>query len=94
MRFARLRFGCWFLVVVENCAKYVGLCGFDYFVEIYLFRDGDVASAEIVPLSISKVGLGAEIYDFAHNLAPLYGLLAIALAVLAGLGAEAAFRRT
>jgi len=65
-----------------------------YFVEIYLFRDGDVASAEIVPLSISKVGLGAEIYDFAHNLAPLYGLLAIALAVLAGLGAEAAFRRT
>ncbi len=64
-----------------------------YFVEIYLFRDGDVASAEIVPLSISKIGIGAEIYDFAHNLAPLYGLLAITLAVLAGLGAEAAFRR-
>lgn len=65
-----------------------------YFVEIYLFRNGDVASAEIVPLSISKIGVGAEIYDFAHNLAPLYGLLAIALAVLAGWGAEAAFRRT
>ncbi len=64
-----------------------------YFVEIYLFRDGDVASAEIVPLSISKIGVGAEIYDFAHNLSPLYGLLAIILAVLAGWGAEAAFRR-
>jgi uncharacterized protein (TIGR02186 family) len=65
-----------------------------YFVEIYLFRDGDVASAEIVPLSISKIGVGAEVYDFAHNLAPLYGLVAIALAVLAGWAAEAVFRRT
>ena len=65
-----------------------------YFVEIYLFRNGDVASAEIVPLSISKIGVGAEIYDFAHNLAPLYGLLAIIIAGLAGWAAEAAFRRT
>ncbi len=65
-----------------------------YFVEIYLFRNGDVASAEIVPLSISKIGVGAEIYEFAHNLAPLYGLIAIALAVLAGWAAEAVFRRT
>ena len=64
-----------------------------YFVEIYLFRNGDVASAEIVPLSISKIGVGAEIYDFAHNLAPLYGLLAIIIAGLAGWAAEAAFRR-
>jgi len=65
-----------------------------YFVEIYLFRNGDVASAEIVPLSISKIGIGAEIYDFAHNLSPLYGLLAILIAVFAGWAAEAAFRRT
>ncbi|MFL2770699.1 MAG: TIGR02186 family protein [Rhodospirillaceae bacterium] len=64
-----------------------------YFVEIYLFRDGDVASAEIVPLSISKIGVGAEIYDFAHNLGPLYGLVAIIVAVLAGWAAESAFRR-
>lgn len=65
-----------------------------YFVEIYLFRDGDVASAEIVPLSISKIGIGAELYDFAHNMGPLYGLVAIIIAVLAGWAAEAAFRRT
>lgn len=65
-----------------------------YFVEIYLFRDGDVASAEIVPLSISKIGIGADVYDFAHNLAPLYGLVAIIIACLAGWAAEAAFRRT
>jgi uncharacterized protein (TIGR02186 family) len=65
-----------------------------YEVGIYLFRNGDVVSGEFVPLIISKTGVGAEVYDFAHNLAPLYGLLAILLAVLAGWAAEAAFRRT
>ena len=65
-----------------------------YEVGIYLFRNGDVVSGEFVPLIISKIGIGAEIYDFAHNLAPLYGLLAIVIAVLAGWAAEAAFRRT
>lgn len=64
-----------------------------YFVEIYLFRNGDVTSAEIVPLNISKIGLGAEVYDFAHNYAPLYGILAIVIAVLAGWAAEAILRR-
>ena len=65
-----------------------------YEVGIYLFRNGDVVSGEFVPLIISKTGIGADIYDFAHNLAPLYGLLAIVIAVLAGWAAEAAFRRT
>lgn len=65
-----------------------------YEVGIYLFRNGDVVSGEFVPLIISKTGIGAEVYDFAHNLAPLYGLLAIFIAVLAGWAAEAAFRRT
>lgn len=64
-----------------------------YEVGIYLFRDGDVVSGEFVPLIISKTGIGAEIYDFAHNLSPLYGIVAIIIAVLAGWAAEAAFRR-
>jgi uncharacterized protein (TIGR02186 family) len=64
-----------------------------YFVEVYLFRDGQVTSAEIVPLNISKIGIGADIFDFAHNLAPLYGLLAVLLAGAAGWAASAAFRR-
>lgn len=64
-----------------------------YEVGIYLFRNGDVVSGEFVPLIISKTGIGAEVYDFAHNLAPLYGILAIIIAVLAGWAAEAAFRR-
>jgi uncharacterized protein (TIGR02186 family) len=64
-----------------------------YLVEVYLFRDGQITSAEIVPLNISKVGVSAEIYDFAHGLAPLYGILSIMLAVGAGWAASALFRR-
>ncbi len=65
-----------------------------YEVGIYLFRDGDVVSGEFVPLIISKTGIGAEVYDFAHNFSPLYGIFAIVFAILAGWAAEAAFRRT
>lgn len=64
-----------------------------YLVEVYLFRNGQVTSAEIVPLNISKIGVGADIYDFAYNWAPLYGLLAVLLAAAAGWAASAAFRR-
>lgn len=65
-----------------------------YLVEVYLFRDGDVTSAEIVPLNISQIGISADIFDFAHNLAPLYGLVAILLAASAGWVASVVFRRT
>jgi uncharacterized protein (TIGR02186 family) len=64
-----------------------------YNVEVFLFRDGQVTSAQIVPLNISKIGVGADIYDFAHNVAPLYGLLAVLLAAGAGWAASAVFRR-
>ena len=64
-----------------------------YLVEVYLFREGQVTSAEILPLNISKIGVGAEVYDFAHNVAPLYGLLAVLVAASAGWAASAVFRR-
>lgn len=65
-----------------------------YFVEVYLFRNGTVAAAEIVPFNISKIGFGADVYDFAHNYGPIYGILAIILAAAAGWAASVAFRRT
>ena len=65
-----------------------------YMVEVYLFRDGQITSAEIVPLNISKIGIGADIYDFAHGrFAFFYGLLAVILAAGAGWAASAIFRR-
>jgi len=64
-----------------------------YSVEVYLFRDGDVVSAEITPLVISKTGIGADLYDFAHQQSILYGLAAVAVAIGAGWLAAAPFRR-
>lgn len=64
-----------------------------YTVEIFLIKDGEVVSAETIPLPITKTGILAEIFAFAHDYAALYGILAIIFAVLAGLGANAAFRK-
>jgi hypothetical protein len=37
--------------------------------------------------------VGADIYEFAHDRAAIYGLLAVLVAVLAGWAAGAVFRR-
>ena len=64
-----------------------------YLVEVYLFREGNVAAAEIVPLNISQIGVSADIFDFAHNLALVYGLLSVLLAAFFGWVASVVFRR-
>lgn len=65
-----------------------------YIVTVYLIRDGVIVSAQSTPLSVSKIGVGAWIYDFAYQQSALYGLLAIVLALLAGWLAGVVFRRT
>ncbi len=65
-----------------------------YLVEVYLFRNGAVTAAEIVPFTVSKIGPAADIYDLAQQHGIIYGLLAVITAILAGYGASAAFRRT
>lgn len=64
-----------------------------YGVEIYLFRDGEVAGAQTTPLVIGKVGIGAELYDFAHRHAEMYGIVAVILAASAGWVAAVAFKK-
>ena len=64
-----------------------------YTVEVLLVRNGQVIAAQTTPMFVSKVGLGAEVYEFAHRHAALYGILAILLAVLSGWGAGVAFRK-
>lgn len=64
-----------------------------YMVEVYLVAKGQVAGAQITPLVISKIGVGADIYDFAHQQAALYGIIAILLAASAGWLAAVAFRK-
>jgi uncharacterized protein (TIGR02186 family) len=64
-----------------------------YAVQVYLIRDGQVASAQTTPLLISKIGVGAEIFAFAHRQSLIYGIIAVVLAVGAGWLAGIAFRR-
>lgn len=64
-----------------------------YTVEVYLFRNGEVSSAQTTPLAISNEGVGASVHFAAHQYATLYGIGAILLALLAGWAASVAFRR-
>ncbi|OAN49127.1 hypothetical protein A6A04_03140 [Paramagnetospirillum marisnigri] len=64
-----------------------------YMVEVYLLVAGQVVSAQTTPLVVSKIGIGADVFDFAHQQAAAYGLIAIALAALAGWLAAVAFKK-
>ena len=64
-----------------------------YLVEVYLIDKGEVIDAQTTPLVISKVGLGADVYDFAHRRAIPYGIIAVLMAAFSGWLAAAAFRR-
>lgn len=64
-----------------------------YDVQVFQLEGGRVTQAQASELDISKVGLEAGLYDFAHRLPALYALATIALAGLAGWGASVLFRR-
>ncbi|MCG8357359.1 MAG: TIGR02186 family protein [Kiloniellales bacterium] len=65
-----------------------------YQVQVFLLRDGAVVSAQTTPLIVSKIGVEAEIFDFAHQQSALYGLIAILVALVAGWLAHIAFRKS
>ncbi len=65
-----------------------------YTIETLLINDGEVKSATTTPLFISKAGVGAKIYRFAHEHSALYGIFAIIIAAIAGLGANWLFRKS
>lgn len=64
-----------------------------YLAEVYLVRDQKVVGAQTTPLVISKIGFGADIYDFAYRHSAAYGVIAILVALFAGWMAHLAFRR-
>lgn len=64
-----------------------------YLVQVFLIRDGQVVGAQTTPLFVNRTGIGAAVFDFAHRWPALYGLIAVALAVMAGLAAGQIFRR-
>ncbi len=66
----------------------------DYIVRILHFRDGVALSERVTDMAISKSGMSALIYRFAHDYPVFYGLFAIAFAVVSGWLAAVAFRRS
>jgi uncharacterized protein (TIGR02186 family) len=64
-----------------------------YTVEVLLVRNNQVVAAQTTPMFVSKTGIGAEVYDFAHRNAAVYGLLAVMIAVSAGWAAGTFFRK-
>ncbi len=64
-----------------------------YLFEVLLLRDGKVASAQTTPLIVSKIGVGADVFEFAHRHAAAYGILSVLIALLAGWAAHLVFRR-
>lgn len=55
-----------------------------YNVEVYLFRGGQVVSAQSTPLFIDQTGLERRLFNFANNSPFTYGLAAVAMAMLLG----------
>ncbi len=64
-----------------------------YDIEIYVFEDGVITAHQTRRFEVRKTGLSAGIVDFAHSQPWLYGLLAIASALVAGWLGGVAFRR-
>ena len=64
-----------------------------YTAAVYLIRKGRVVHAQTTPLLVQKVGVGAEVYTFAHERSALYGLVAVFIAIAAGWLAAIVFRK-
>ncbi|MEQ8285028.1 TIGR02186 family protein [Thalassospira sp.] len=64
-----------------------------YTINVYLIRDGRIASVKTTPLVVSKTGVSAAVYDFAHRYSALYGIIAVIIAIIAGWIASVAFRK-
>ncbi|MGR3749879.1 TIGR02186 family protein [Paracoccus sp. R12_2] len=65
----------------------------DYKTRIFLLRDGEVVDVYRAPIEVRKVGLERWLYRLAFDQPLVYGLMSLAVAVAAGWGASAAFRR-
>ncbi|MGR3409293.1 MAG: TIGR02186 family protein [Paracoccus sp. (in: a-proteobacteria)] len=65
----------------------------DYKTRIFLLRDGQVIDAYRAAIEVRKVGLERWLYRLAFDQPFLYGLMSLAVAVAAGWGASAGFRK-
>ena len=64
----------------------------DYLTRIFLAREGDVVAQYETVIDVRKVGLERYLFTLSHQQPLLYGLMSLAIAILAGWGASAFFR--
>lgn len=64
-----------------------------YNVEVYLFRDGEVVSAQSTPLFVDATGLERRLFNTAHDAPLSYGLACVFMAILLGWISSVLFRR-
>jgi uncharacterized protein (TIGR02186 family) len=64
-----------------------------YRVQVFELTDGEITGAQRSTLVISKIGVEADLFDFAQQQSALYGLMAIALSLTLGWLAGVIFRR-
>lgn len=63
----------------------------EYATRIFLTRDGKVISQYETSIDVRKVGLERFLYSLSREQAMIYGLMSLAIAIIAGWGASAAF---
>jgi uncharacterized protein (TIGR02186 family) len=64
-----------------------------YNVTVHLVSDGAIVSRSETRLFVRKIGLEAQLTEFAYQQAPFYGLIAVAIALVAGWLAGFMFRK-
>lgn len=64
-----------------------------YDVSVFLVNEGVIVDWSTAQLSVDKVGLEAKLTEFAFEQAPLYGIIAILIALIAGWFAGFVFRK-
>jgi len=65
----------------------------EYVAETLLVRDAEILSRREAHLTVEKSGMSADIFNFAKRQSALYGLIAIAAALVAGWAGSVAFRK-
>lgn len=66
----------------------------EYVAQILLLRDGIVIGSQPLRPVVAKSGIERWIYNLAHSMPLVYGLIAVAMALLAGWTAAMIFRRS
>lgn len=65
-----------------------------YNVEVYLFRDGNVISAQSTPFYVDQAGFERRLFEFSHTKPLFYGVATVLIGILLGWASTFFFRRS